>query len=284
MPRSYPAMMLTALVETGTRGLLGAVFGPNDRGETAYPCRLLDRLTADILVLADRAFDGNDFLAALSRNVGAADHLPGPADRHGGRHRVSAGSDPDRASFTTALEAARDLPTAGRGVVPTAGDSDLVGDIGRAVLAERLPPRRLRTSIRKVKCPISRHPARRQSADQPEHHRHRHHALRGPRHPTAARSAIVVHGARPPAHRHPPLPGRRRPRGRQHRVLTILAAEPGRAWHGRELARMLGITNLNSFCVQLSPWSSEGIIRKAGRALYALADHVSMPLTSTDTA
>ncbi|MGW0337922.1 transposase, partial [Streptomyces sp. NPDC003011] len=63
----YPAMMLMALVETGTRGLLGAVFGPNDRGETAYACRLLDRLTADMLVLADRAFDGNDFLAALSR-------------------------------------------------------------------------------------------------------------------------------------------------------------------------------------------------------------------------
>lgn len=71
--------------------------------------------------------------------------------------------------------------------------------------------------------------------------------------------------------------------GRQHRVLTILAAEPGRAWHGRELARMLGITNLNSFCGQLSQWSSEGIIRKTGRALYTLAGHASMPLTSADS-
>jgi hypothetical protein len=89
----------------------------------------------------------------------------------------------------------------------------------------------------------------------------------------------------PAAHTPTPAPSRTSPTaGRQHRVLTILAAEPGRAWHGRELARMLGITNLNSFCVQLSQWSSEGIVRKTGRALYTLAGHASMPLTSADTA
>lgn len=197
------------------------------------------------------------------------------------------GLDPDRASFTTALETARDLLTAGRGVVPAAGDSDLVGDIGRAVLSDLLPPRRLRTSIHKVKCPISRYPAR------PADNR----PLTSQSITGIAITLYTAHDTPPPpqvrhrrswspaAHTPTPAPSRTPPTaGRQHRVLTILAAEPGRAWHGRELARMLGITNLNSFCVQLSQWSSEGIIRKTGRALYTLAGHASMPLTSADTA
>ncbi|MFD9226165.1 transposase [Streptomyces sp. NPDC060064] len=46
------------------------------------------------------------------------------------------GLDPDRTSFTIALEAARNLLIAGRGVVLTSDDIDLVGDIGRAVLAD----------------------------------------------------------------------------------------------------------------------------------------------------
>ena len=35
---------------------------------------------------------------------------------------------------------------------------------------------------------------------------------------------------------------------------------------------------------RVTQWSSEGIIRKTGRALYTLAGHASMPLTSADTA
>src|SRR5437667_10569901 len=47
------------------------------------------------------------------------------------------GTDPDRASFTTAMEAARDQLTAARGVCPDGpdGPADLPGAIGRAVLA-----------------------------------------------------------------------------------------------------------------------------------------------------
>ena len=66
------------------------------------------------------------------------------------------GTDPDRASFTTALEAARDQLTAARGICP-AGPADLTGAIGRAVLATLLPARRLRYSARKVKCATSRY-------------------------------------------------------------------------------------------------------------------------------
>ena len=66
------------------------------------------------------------------------------------------GTDPDRASFTTALEAAREELTAARGVCP-GGPADLPGVIGRSVLATLLPARRLRYSARKVKCATSRY-------------------------------------------------------------------------------------------------------------------------------
>ena len=66
------------------------------------------------------------------------------------------GTDPDRASFTTAMEAAKDQLTAAAGVCPD-GPADLPGAIGRAVLATLLPARRLRFSARKVKCATSRY-------------------------------------------------------------------------------------------------------------------------------
>jgi hypothetical protein len=64
------------------------------------------------------------------------------------------GTDPDRASFTIALETARDTVTAAAGVVTD--DASLTGRIGRAVLGGLLPPRRPRVSARKVKSPLSR--------------------------------------------------------------------------------------------------------------------------------
>jgi hypothetical protein len=66
------------------------------------------------------------------------------------------GTDPDRASFTTALHAARDCLTAARGVHPT-DPTDLPGLIGPAILATLLPARRRRYSTRKVKNATSRY-------------------------------------------------------------------------------------------------------------------------------
>jgi hypothetical protein len=55
------------------------------------------------------------------------------------------GTDPDRASFTAALEAAREQVITARGIeVP--GDPDNTGRIGRAVVAGLLPARRARYS------------------------------------------------------------------------------------------------------------------------------------------
>lgn len=67
--------------------------------------------------------------------------------------------DPDRASFTIAWQAARDQIVQAAGVI--AGTViDLLGTIGRHVLAEPMPPRRLRVSPRIVKRAISKYQAR----------------------------------------------------------------------------------------------------------------------------
>jgi hypothetical protein len=69
------------------------------------------------------------------------------------------GLDPDRASFSTALHAARDQLVQAAGII--AGTAiDLVGAIGRVLLGNLLPPRRLRTNARTVKRAISKYNAR----------------------------------------------------------------------------------------------------------------------------
>ncbi len=69
------------------------------------------------------------------------------------------GVDPDRASFTIALQAARDQLVQAAGVI-AATTIDLVGAIGRRVLANLLPDRRLRVTPRIVKRAISKYNAR----------------------------------------------------------------------------------------------------------------------------
>ena len=65
-------------------------------------------------------------------------------------------ADPDRASFSIALQTARDQIVQAAGVI---ADTviDLVGAIGRAVLGQSMPDRRLRASPRAVKRPMSRY-------------------------------------------------------------------------------------------------------------------------------
>jgi hypothetical protein len=69
------------------------------------------------------------------------------------------GTDPDRASFAVALNAARDQVILAAGVI--AGNAvDLAGTIGRLTLAALMPARRLRISPRIVKRALSRYNAR----------------------------------------------------------------------------------------------------------------------------
>jgi Transposase DDE domain len=67
--------------------------------------------------------------------------------------------DPDRASFTIALQTARDQLIKAAGVL-AATAIDLVGTIGRHVLDNLLPDRRLRVAPRIVKRAISKYNAR----------------------------------------------------------------------------------------------------------------------------
>jgi Insertion element 4 transposase N-terminal/Transposase DDE domain len=66
------------------------------------------------------------------------------------------GTDPDRASFTIALQAARDQVIRAANVI-AAETIDLAGTIGRHILGNLLPDRRLRVSPRAVKRPLSRY-------------------------------------------------------------------------------------------------------------------------------
>ena len=72
---------------------------------------------------------------------------------------ATGGIDPDRGSFTIALNAARDLLTQAANVIAGA-TIDLRGAIGHRVLNNLLPDRRLRVSPRIVKRALSKYPAK----------------------------------------------------------------------------------------------------------------------------
>ena len=61
----HPLVELMTLVETGTRALIGAVFGPTREGGTDYARRLLHLLAPDMVVWWDKGFDSNSFLAQV---------------------------------------------------------------------------------------------------------------------------------------------------------------------------------------------------------------------------
>jgi hypothetical protein len=69
------------------------------------------------------------------------------------------GLDPDRASFTIALNGAREQVVKAAGVIADTA-IDLVGKIGRLILDNLLPERRLRVNARTVKRAISKYNAR----------------------------------------------------------------------------------------------------------------------------
>jgi hypothetical protein len=73
-------------------------------------------------------------------------------------------ADPDRAGFTTALTTAQNLLIKAENIID---DLDPTGQIGRAVLADLAPPRRLRVSTRKVKSALSRY--NKADPDRPTH-------------------------------------------------------------------------------------------------------------------
>ncbi|GGX82253.1 IS4 family transposase [Streptomyces fructofermentans] len=380
----YPMIRLMALCETGTRGLLGAVFGPAEHGEGFYARQLLHLLSPRTLLLADRGFDANDFLQAVAHTgsqllirlnprrrpaVLAAlpdgsyltligplkiriidaeismttsdgrhvsdhyrlattllDHRSDPAATlvrlyherweiesafYALRHTLAdgqilrsadptgleqevwaqltlyqvlrtamvdavesvAGTDPDRASFTIALEAARDHVV--RGPDPLReGAIGTVGRIGRAVLAGLLPKRRPRTCNRKVKAPMSRYYSR----------------LTDPRPRSSSTIEALdckIHqapSAQPPPKTTAPGDGRRAGRGpgrtgegQRNRTLQLMRTAPQATWKSCDLARSLGYSNIHSFRASMTRWTAEGLIRKVGRGTYMLEEGWTSP-------
>jgi hypothetical protein len=171
------------------------------------------------------------------------------------------GTNPDRASFTTALEAARDQLTAAQGVCP-ADPADLTGVIGRAVLATLLPARRPRFSARKVKCATSRY---------------LNHGDERP-HTVTAITAISVTITSPPLHPAPGRPHRHRrtfiqltprPPTRRQRITAIITSQHPRDWTGRELALLLGVKPRNMH-TQLREWALLGFFTRTGYGTYRL--------------
>jgi Insertion element 4 transposase N-terminal len=366
----YPTLRLMTLAETGTRGLLGAALGSAaDRDEAALARRLLPLLRPGMLVLLDRAFDANAFLADIAgtgamllarskstRNPQVLEHLPDgsylscpgglnvriieadlvmtgedgscvrdsyrlittlpgyrryPAaalvrpcherweietaclalrhtllnghvlrsgDRPGLEQELWAlltrcqllrmamvtaagtrlGTSPDRASFTSAMEAARDQLTGARGVCPE-GPADLPGVIGRAVLGTLLPARRLRYSARKVKCATSRY-------------LNRDEARPGA---STAITAIDITVCTPPIdlkarpRRDRSAPRRPQPPTRRQQVMAIIGTDPRRAWSGKELAEQLQVKPRN-LLTQLGEWTRLGFLTRTGNGTYAL--------------
>jgi len=371
----YPTLRLMTLVETGTRGLIGAVLGSRaDRDEATVARRLLPLLHTGMVVLLDRAFDAAAFLTELdqtgakflvrtksTRRPPVLTHLPDGSflsdlwglpvriidaeltvtgadgsrvrdryrlittlldhDHHPAaelvrlyherweieiaylalRHTILDGqvlrsqdrpgleqeiwalltlyqllrmamvtavesqpdTNPDRASFTTALQAARDQLIAAAGILPTEqpsrpGQPDLLGVIGRAVLATLLPPRRARWSTRTVKNATSRYLNR---DDQRPHL------------PTAIASIEVT--MRTPSVDPTWRPRLRRPRDpnagptRREIITTLMQDDPGRPWRGRELADRLGIKHRNML-TQLAEWTRLGFLTRTNAGIYRL--------------
>ena len=180
------------------------------------------------------------------------------------------GTNPDRASFTTALEAARDQVTAAHGICPT-GPADLPGVIGRAVLATLLPARRPRYSARKIKAPTSRYQAR-----------------HDPRpHTTTAITAIGITITTPALdprprriHYTPKNPKPPRPPTRRQKITTIITSQPPRDWTPRELARLLGV-HPRPLATQLREWSLLGFFTHTGLGTYRLNTPAPPPSSTT---
>ena len=102
----YPVIQLMTLVETGTRGLIGAAFGSTATGELGWARQLLHLLDASMLVLMDRGFDGGTFLAEVAAT---------------------------RAQFLVRLNGARRPPVLGR--LPDGSFTSVIGGVKVRVIA-----------------------------------------------------------------------------------------------------------------------------------------------------
>lgn len=169
-------------------------------------------------------------------------------------------TDPDRASFTIALEHARNQVTNTANLLPD--PTDPLGVIGQALLTNLMDPRRARISIRKVKAPASRYPTRPTGDQRPD---------------TSTPVLATTITIQPHQHTPPPPTRYRRehpneaPTSRRERVLNLLRAQPDQAWHARDIGQHLNLRNQNSCRIQLAQWARQGLIRRTKPSTYTIA-------------
>lgn len=163
------------------------------------------------------------------------------------------GTDPDRVSFTLAVQSARDSVVQADNVV--SDGSDPLGRIGRTLLSALLPARRPRYSARKVKSPISRF-------HKPD-----------PTRPAASTPITAITTViRPPDHSN-------QPGGRWPAVLAVMHTDPDRPWTTREIIAALDHpVNINGFQSQMMYWHTKGFLNKTGPGTYTLihAPHTAL--------
>ncbi|WP_228564559.1 IS4 family transposase [Catenulispora rubra] len=176
------------------------------------------------------------------------------------------GFDPDRCSFTVALNTARDSVIRAENI---AGPPDpLLGTIATAVLDQPLDPRRPRIAARVLKQPGSRYPKHRPD---------------DPRPATGTPITDIDTHIQPPPRPQTPTPDpalihalhNQHPAMTQHMInaLAILHTTPGTPHSGRAIARALGITGrtaLNVFGVALNTAAHRGHITKTAPGTYTI--------------
>ncbi|MEU5307071.1 hypothetical protein ACH4YO_42455 [Streptomyces noursei] len=178
------------------------------------------------------------------------------------------GTDPDRASFTVALQATRDQVINASGIIPATA-APRAEAIGKAVMSNLLPPRRARLSARKVKCPVSRYPVE-QNEKRPARSQNI----------VAIAIDVLTRAASRPSPQQPKDTDARSGTSRWDRALQLLRTEPDRSWRTIELAAALEISHYRSFCAQLGQWTKEGMLQRLGRGRYTLAAELIAPAPS----
>jgi hypothetical protein len=174
------------------------------------------------------------------------------------------GTDPDRASFTTALQTAISTLDTAPGLTPAAPHP---GAIGRAVLATLLPARRPRYSARTVKASTSRYPGR---GDDPR-----------PALPEVITAITITIRAPAPGTRSRPATRKRRapvPGSHRDHVTALMATTPRRAWPAAELAALLNLPPPR-LRTKLCGWARTGLLTRTAPGTYTLAT-TQTPLTN----
>ncbi len=194
------------------------------------------------------------------------------------------GCDPDRASFTVALTAARDSVVTAAEVVPAPG-RELTSALTVAVAESLLEPRRPRISARTVKSASSRYGRRPLEEDRPQVST----PITGiditiypprPAHAVPGAALTPGTGSSPAATPKPavPLPA---PvplhTSRLDDIKAIMATAPERHWRPAEITALLRLERSAGIASQMLRWARRGVLTRTGHGTYTLPEGPTVP-------